>query len=87
MVKILQGCSLFIYLQLRFEMFTFSFVVLQQKGTRAPQAAGKIHTDFEKGFIMAEVMKFIDFKEEGSESAAKVCVCLELNYKLSLLHC
>ena len=26
-----------------------------QKGTKAPQAAGKIHTDFEKGFIMAEV--------------------------------
>lgn len=43
-----------------------------QKGTKAPQAAGKIHTDFEKGFIMAEVMKFDDFKEEGSESAVKV---------------
>ncbi|CAH1960897.1 unnamed protein product [Acanthoscelides obtectus] len=42
-----------------------------QKGTKAPQAAGKIHTDFEKGFIMAEVMKFIDFKEEGSEAACK----------------
>lgn len=43
-----------------------------QKGTKAPQAAGKIHTDFEKGFIMAEVMKFQDFKEEGSENAVKV---------------
>ncbi|XP_037603180.1 obg-like ATPase 1 [Sebastes umbrosus] len=42
-----------------------------RKGTRAPQAAGKIHTDFEKGFIMAEVMKYNDFKEEGSEVAAK----------------
>lgn len=42
-----------------------------QRGTKAPQAAGKIHTDFEKGFIMAEVMKFDDFKEAGSESAAK----------------
>jgi obg-like ATPase 1 len=42
-----------------------------QKGTKAPQAAGKIHTDFEKGFIMAEVMKFDDFKEEGSEAACK----------------
>lgn len=41
------------------------------KGTKAPQAAGKIHTDFEKGFIMAEVMKFDDFKEHGCESAAK----------------
>ncbi|KAF3843249.1 hypothetical protein F7725_002098, partial [Dissostichus mawsoni] len=43
-----------------------------RKGTKAPQAAGKIHTDFEKGFIMAEVMKFQDFKEEGSENAVKV---------------
>ena len=43
-----------------------------RKGTKAPQAAGKIHTDFEKGFIMAEVMKYEDFKEEGSENAVKV---------------
>merc|ERR1719403_147930 len=42
-----------------------------QKGTKAPGAAGKIHTDFEKGFIMAEVMKFDDFKENGSEAATK----------------
>lgn len=42
-----------------------------QKGTKAPQAAGRIHTDFEKGFIMAETMKFADFKEAGTESAAK----------------
>lgn len=42
-----------------------------QKATKAPQAAGRIHTDFEKGFIMAEVMHFADFKEEGSEAAAK----------------
>ena len=41
------------------------------KGTKAPQAAGKIHTDFEKGFIMAEVQKFTDFKELGSEAAVK----------------
>jgi len=41
------------------------------KGTKAPQAAGRIHTDFEKGFIMAEVMKFEDFKEHGSEAAVK----------------
>uniref|UniRef100_A0A8C2U5W9 Obg-like ATPase 1 n=1 Tax=Coturnix japonica TaxID=93934 RepID=A0A8C2U5W9_COTJA len=43
-----------------------------RKGTKAPQAAGKIHTDFEKGFIMAEVMKYEDFKEGGSEAAVKV---------------
>ena len=47
-------------------------MAFQQKGTKAPQAAGRIHTDFEKGFIMAEVMKFEDFKEEGSEAACKV---------------
>nr|CAB3264559.1 obg-like ATPase 1 [Phallusia mammillata] len=39
--------------------------------TLAPQAAGRIHTDFEKGFIMAEVMKFNDFKEHGTEVAVK----------------
>jgi len=39
--------------------------------TKAPQAAGVIHTDFEKGFICAEVMRYEDFKELGSESAVK----------------
>ncbi|CAI5501285.1 unnamed protein product [Closterium sp. Naga37s-1] len=42
-----------------------------RKQTKAPQAAGAIHTDFEKGFICAEVMKFEDLKELGSESAVK----------------
>jgi len=42
-----------------------------RKGTKAPQAAGVIHTDFEKGFVCAEVMKFDEFKELGSESAVK----------------
>jgi len=42
-----------------------------QKNTKAPQAAGKIHTDFEKGFIMAEIMAYEDFKEHGSETACK----------------
>lgn len=41
------------------------------KNTKAPQAAGRIHTDFEKGFIMAEVMKFDEYKREGSETAVK----------------
>lgn len=40
-------------------------------GTLAPGAAGTIHTDFEKGFVCAEVMKFDDYKELGSESAVK----------------
>jgi len=42
-----------------------------RRGTKAPQAAGIIHTDFEKGFICAEVMKFEDFKEHGSETGVK----------------
>jgi len=41
------------------------------KGMTAPQAAGVIHTDFEKGFIRAEVIKYNDFIELGSESACK----------------
>ena len=41
------------------------------KGTKAPQAAGVIHTDFEKGFIRAEVIKYNDFIELGSEAAVK----------------
>jgi len=42
-----------------------------RKGSTAPQAAGVIHTDFEKGFIRAEVMKYNDFVTLGSESAVK----------------
>jgi len=42
-----------------------------QKGTKAPQAAGRIHTDFEKGFIMAEVFKCADIMELGNETAVK----------------
>ncbi|TVU03251.1 hypothetical protein EJB05_51220 [Eragrostis curvula] len=42
-----------------------------RRQTKAPQAAGAIHTDFERGFICAEVMKFEDLKELGSESAVK----------------
>ncbi|MBE5824629.1 MAG: redox-regulated ATPase YchF [Butyrivibrio sp.] len=40
-------------------------------GTKAPQAAGKIHTDFERGFIKAEVINYEDLLREGSMSAAK----------------
>lgn len=40
-------------------------------GTKAPQAAGKIHTDFERGFIRAEVVNYKDLLENGSLSAAK----------------
>ena len=42
-----------------------------KKGTKAPQAAGKIHTDFERGFIRAEVIAFEDLKTCGNLAAAK----------------
>lgn len=42
-----------------------------KKGTKAPQAAGKIHTDFERGFIRAEVVNYKDLIENGSMLAAK----------------
>lgn len=42
-----------------------------KKGATAPQAAGVIHTDFEKGFIRAEVMKYADWERLGSEQAVK----------------
>ena len=42
-----------------------------KKGTKAPQAAGKIHTDFERGFIKAEVVNYQDLLDNGSLSAAK----------------
>ena len=42
-----------------------------KKGTKAPQAAGKIHTDFERGFIRAEVIAYDDMMKCGSVNAAK----------------
>ena len=42
-----------------------------ERGTKAPQAAGKIHTDFERGFIRAEVVSYDNLVEQGSENAAK----------------
>ena len=42
-----------------------------KRGTKAPQAAGKIHTDFERGFIRAEVIAFEDMKECGTMANAK----------------
>lgn len=41
------------------------------KGTKAPQAAGKIHSDFEKGFIRAEIVAYRDLMECGSYAAAR----------------
>ena len=42
-----------------------------KKGTKAPQAAGKIHSDIERGFIKAEVVSFKDLVEQGSMTAAR----------------
>ena len=39
--------------------------------TKAPQAAGKIHSDFERGFIKAEVVNYKDLLEQGSLAAAR----------------
>ena len=41
------------------------------RGTKAPQAAGKIHTDFERGFIRAEIISYEDLMACGSMTAAK----------------
>ena len=42
-----------------------------KKGTKAPQAAGKIHSDFERGFIRAEVINYQDLLDCGSLTAAR----------------
>ena len=42
-----------------------------RQGTRAPEAAGTIHTDFQKGFVCAEVMAYVDFAACGNENEVK----------------
>ena len=42
-----------------------------EKGTKAPQAAGKIHSDFERGFIRAEIVSYDDLIASGSYAAAR----------------
>jgi obg-like ATPase 1 len=42
-----------------------------RKGTKAPAAAGVIHTDFEKNFVCGEIMRFEDLKELGNEAAVR----------------
>ena len=42
-----------------------------KKGTKAPQAAGKIHSDIERGFIRAEVVSYDDLIREGTMNAVK----------------
>ena len=51
------------------------------KGSTAPQAAGTIHTDFERGFIAAEIMSYSDLVKYGSEQAVKAAGRLRLEGK------
>ena len=41
------------------------------RGTKAPQAGGKIHSDIERGFIRAEIVSFSDLMQAGSQNAAR----------------
>ena len=52
-----------------------------KRGTKAPQAAGIIHSDFERGFIRAEVMSFADLDEYGSPAKVKEAGKLRLEGK------
>ena len=51
------------------------------KGVKAPQAAGEIHTDFEKGFIRAEVITYDDYVKYGSEVACKAAGVMRVEGK------
>jgi hypothetical protein len=60
------------------DLFTYFTAGVQEvrawtihRGWKAPQAAGVIHTDFEKGFIKAEVISYDDFVQFGSEAACR----------------
>src|SRR3990172_7127068 len=52
-----------------------------KKGTYAPKAAGKIHSDFEKGFIKAEVISYVDFIRSRSDTAARESGLLRIEGK------
>ncbi|PSJ71776.1 redox-regulated ATPase YchF [Sphingobacteriales bacterium UPWRP_1] len=56
------------------------------KGTKAPQAAGVIHSDFERGFIRAEVIKYDDFVHYGSEAAVRAAGKLYVEGKDYVVH-
>ncbi len=56
-----------------------------KKGMKAPECAGIIHTDFEKGFIRAEVTSFDDYKEYGGEKEAKEAGKMRLEGKEYLM--
>ena len=56
-----------------------------KKGSTAPEAAGTIHTDFERGFIAASICNFTDLKELGSEQAVKAAGKLRLEGKTYIM--
>ena len=56
-----------------------------RKGSTAPEAAGTIHTDFERGFIAASICNFTDLKELGSEQAVKAAGKLRLEGKTYIM--
>lgn len=57
-----------------------------RKGTKAPQAAGKIHSDFERGFIRAEVVSFDDLVREGDRAKVKEKGLLRSEGKEYVMH-
>jgi GTP-binding protein YchF len=57
-----------------------------KRNSTAPQAAGVIHTDFEKGFIRAEVMKYDDLKRLGTEQAVKDAGLYKVEGKEYIVH-
>ena len=57
-----------------------------RKGAKAPEAAGEIHSDFEKGFIRAEVIKYDDFVNYGSEAAVKEAGKMSVEGKEYVVH-
>jgi hypothetical protein len=57
-----------------------------KRGTKAPQAAGKIHTDIERGFIRAEVTAYNDLVACGSQNAAKEKGLMRLEGKEYIVH-
>ena len=56
------------------------------KGSRAPQAAGKIHTDLERGFIRAEIVAYDDLMKAGSYAAAREKACVRSEGKEYVMH-
>ena len=57
-----------------------------RRGTKAPQAAGVIHTDFEKGFIRAETIAFADYDRFGTEAAARGAGAMRSEGKEYVVH-